>query len=243
MIASVLGALVPIALLIGLGHALARSGVMPPGFWPQAERLCYFVLLPSLFVHALATADLAGVPVVGMMAVLLAALIAVAGLTILGQRVLRFDGAAFTSVFQGGIRFNNYVGITAALALYGPAAVGLAAVANATIVPTVNVLSIVVFSRYGRVQADVVGVLKRIVVNPLVLSCLIGFGLRATGIGMPPGLDGALEALGRAALPLGLLCVGAALDWSALRTGAAAVSAASMVKFVLMPLATLFEAQ
>ena len=238
MIENVLAALVPIALLIGLGHGLARTGALPPGFWPQAERLCYFVLLPSLFVHALATADLAGVPVAGMVAVLLAALLVVAALTLLGQRVLRFDGAAFTSVFQGGIRFNNYVGITAALALYGTPAVGLAAVANATIVPTVNVLSILVFSRYGRARADLRGVLNRIVLNPLVLSCLIGFALRGAGIGLPPGLDGALEALGRAALPLGLMCVGAALDWSALRTGAVPVAAASVVKFVLMPLAT-----
>jgi malonate transporter and related proteins len=71
MIASVLAALVPIALLIGLGHGLARTGALPAAFWPQAERLCYFVLLPSLFVHSLATADLAGVPVAGMVAVLL----------------------------------------------------------------------------------------------------------------------------------------------------------------------------
>ncbi|CAN5769306.1 AEC family transporter [soil metagenome] len=238
MLQTVFIALVPIALLIGLGHGLHRRGFLPAAFWPHAERLAYFVLLPSLFVHALATADLSGVPVAGLAAVLLPSLLVAAGVTLAIHLALPFDGPAFTSVFQGGIRFNNYVGITAALALYGPAALGLAAVANATIVPTVNVLAILVFSRYGSARAELRGVLKRICLNPLVLSCALCFVLRGSGLGLPPGIEGTLFALGQAALPLGLLCVGAALDWSALRGGLAPVLAASGIKFLVLPLVT-----
>ncbi|MFD1912960.1 AEC family transporter [Halodurantibacterium flavum] len=238
MAAAVFISLFPIALLIGLGHVLARSGFIAPAFWPQAERLAYFVLLPALFFSALANADFTGVPVLAIAGVLIAGLLGAALLLVLVQEVSGQDGAAFTSVFQGSVRFNNYVGLTAATALFGPAALGIAALANAVIVPTVNILSILVFSRYGTARAGLGATVKRILVNPLVLSCLGGFAMQATGLPLPPGLDGGLRALGQAALPIGLLCVGAALDWSALRTGTRPVALASLAKFGLLPVLT-----
>ncbi|MFE1598076.1 AEC family transporter [Methylobacterium sp. ID0610] len=240
MIATVLLALVPIALLIGLGSALRRSGFLAESFWPQAERLGYYVLLPALFVHGLATARLDGVPVAGLALVLVAPTLAVAGVLVALRPVLGGSGAAFTSVFQGGVRFNNYVGVSAAAGLFGTQGVALAAVANAAIVPTVNVLCVLVFARFGaggRLAPR--GIARQLALNPLVVACVIGIGLQAAGLGLPPGLDTLLRTLGQASLPLGLLCVGAALDLSAARRWLRPVLVASGAKFVLMPLATL----
>ncbi|MFC6746547.1 hypothetical protein ACFQFG_19055 [Methylobacterium persicinum] len=101
MTGAVLLALLPIALLIGLGALLRRIGFIGEAFWPQAERLGYYVLLPSLFIHGLATARLDGVPVLSLAAVLVASTVTVA-LALLALRPrLALDGAAFTSVFQG----------------------------------------------------------------------------------------------------------------------------------------------
>lgn len=56
-------AILPIVVLIGLGAILRTRGVLEEGFWPEAERLGYFVLLLGLFFHGLATADLRALPV------------------------------------------------------------------------------------------------------------------------------------------------------------------------------------
>lgn len=240
MIAAILAALVPIALLIALGHELRRRAFLPEAFWPGSERLGYYVLLPVLLLHGLATARLAGVPVAGLVLSLSLPVLAV-GLLLMALRPrLRLDDAAFTSVFQGGVRFNNYVGVTAAAGLFGAQGVALAAVANAAIVPTANVLCVIVFARYGAARGvSVLGVARGIALNPLVLGCAGGILLQATGLGLPPGLEPALRALGQASLPLGLLCVGAALDFGAARTWLRPVALASLAKFGLMPLATL----
>ncbi|MFC7704653.1 AEC family transporter [Plastorhodobacter daqingensis] len=238
MLSTVFLALVPIALLIALGHILRRHGFLPASFWPEAERLSYFILLPALFAHGLGTADLGTVPLGSLVVALILPILGVAVLLVVAQRLIGFDGRAFTSVFQGGIRFNNYVGISAAAALFGPSAVGLAAVANATIVPTVNVLSVLAFAAYGEGRASVRGVMRGIATNPLILGCAAGLVLQTAGIALPPGIDGTLRALGQAALPLGLLCVGAALDWSALGRGKGPTLVASGAKFVILPLAT-----
>ena len=96
MTAQLLLALVPIALLIGLGAWLKHSAFLADSFWAQAERLGYYLLLPALFLHSLATAKLEDVPVQGMIGalVLLPALahfllkpmVAVPSLNIPGQR-------------------------------------------------------------------------------------------------------------------------------------------------------------
>ncbi|WPO40306.1 AEC family transporter [Tardiphaga sp. 42S5] len=238
MIGTIVIALIPIVLLIGLGYAMKQRQFLADSFWPQAERLSYFVLLPALFVHGLATADLAGIPIWGMVAALIGSTLFAALILIALHRVVALDGPAFTSVFQGGIRFNNYVGITAAVGLIGAHAVPLAAVANAAVVPTVNVLCVIVFAQFGSAKPTLRGILRGIALNPLIIGCVIGIVLQVTRIGLPPGIEGCIKALGQASLPLGLLCVGAALDWKALGRGLWPTICASAAKFILMPLAT-----
>lgn len=238
MIGAILLALAPIALLIALGHAMRRLRFLPDSFWPQAERLSYYVLLPALFVHALSMADLKGVPVAELAITLMLAIVTVSALLVLAKPWLGQGDAAFTSVFQGGVRFNNYVGLSAAGSLLGASALPLAAVANAAIVPTVNVLCVLVFARWGAAQPTLRGVARGIALNPLLMSCLLGIALQASGLGLPPGIEGCLKVLGQASLPVGLLCVGAAFDWSALGRGLKPALIASFAKFVLMPLAT-----
>jgi malonate transporter and related proteins len=238
MIAPIVLALLPIVLLIAFGYLMRRRAFLPDAFWPQAERLSYFVLLPCLFVHGLATADLSNVPVGPLAGTLLLSTLVVATLLVSFSHLLADDGPAFTSVFQGGIRFNNYVGVTAALGLFGQPGVALAAVATATIVPTVNILCVMVFARHGAARPTALGVLRGVVTNPLVAACALGIALQLTGIGLPPGLEGGVKALGQVSLPLGLLCVGAALNWDALGQGLRHTINATVAKFALMPLVT-----
>ncbi len=231
-------ALIPIVLLIGLGRIMKQRDFLTDVFWPQAERLCYFVLLPALFLHGLATADLSGMRIWGFAGALILPTLAIAALLVLCARFITRDGKAFTSVFQGGVRFNNYVGVTAAIGLLGSQAVPLAAVANAVIVPTVNILCVLVFARYGAARPSLKGVLGGIALNPLVLGCAGGVALQAAGWGLPVGIEGFVKALGQASLPLGLLCVGAALDLRTLGRGLRPALAATFAKFVAMPFAT-----
>src|SRR5918996_1151086 len=74
--------------------------------------------------------------------------------------------------------------------------------------------------------------------NPLILACLIGFALNAAGLGLPGLAHDLLEILGRASLPLGLLCVGAGLDLSRAGASPRAIGAVLGLKLLIMPAAT-----
>jgi hypothetical protein len=238
MTGAALLALAPVVLLIALGFAMRARAFLPDSFWPHAERLSYFVLLPALFIHGLATADLSGVPVTSLALVLAGTVLATSVVLVAARPLMPVDGPAFTSIFQGGIRFNNYVGVTMAAGLFGAKGVALAAVANAAIVPTVNVLCVLVFARFGTARPSFKGVLRQFATNPLIVACAIGIVLQVSGLGLPPGVEGTMRALGQASLPLGLLCVGAALEFGSARTWAGPIVVSSLVKFGLMPLLT-----
>lgn len=173
MLHLLLTTLLPIILLIALGTFLRLRGFLAES-WPGAERLSYYVLLPSLFLHGLATANLDGIPVLGMAGALMLSTLAGAVLLVLYQGAANHEGADFTSVFQGGIRFNNYIGATLAAGIYGSAGIALAAVANAAIVPLVNLLCVLVFARFSARHSSPATVLRAIFANPLIIGCAGG---------------------------------------------------------------------
>jgi hypothetical protein len=102
------------------GWALRRWFRFGDAFWAEVERLAYWVLLPALLMIGLARSDFGAVPAVSMI-VVLACSCAAAGLLALAVRrlVAGDNGPAFTSVVQGTVRFNNYIGLTLATGLYG----------------------------------------------------------------------------------------------------------------------------
>jgi predicted permease len=235
--AVVLAAIVPVALLIALGAALRRVPGLGDAFWAGAERLCYLVLLPALLATGLATADFSAVPVWGMAGAIFLALVSVAAALVALGPALGLDGPAFTSVFQGGVRFNNYIALSAAAGLHGLQGVTLMALATAVSVPTVNVMAVLVFARYGTARPTLAGTVRALATNPLILGCAVGLAINALGVPLPGFVVAAARSLGQASLSIGLLCVGAAFQPAALwaRPGAAAVSSAA--KFVALPAA------
>lgn len=238
MTADVLLALLPIIILIALGVFLRRRRFLDAGFWPQAERLGYYVLLPCLFFYSLATADLASLPVSALALTLILATLVISALVLFTRRFMKVDGPAFTSVFQGSVRFNNYVGVTLASGLFGAKGIALAAICNAAIVPTVNILCVLVFARYGSVKLGGRGIFNLLVTNPLVIASFGWIAFQFLGFGIPSGIAPVLQTLGAASLPIGLICVGGALDFSSARKWFGPVAVSSTIKLLLMPVVT-----
>lgn len=233
--------LAPVFLLIVAGHLFKRTAWLPEAFWPAAERLTYFVLFPALLVNNTAKAALGGIAIVPMAVALIGPLLAVGLLAPLLRRPLGADGPAFTSVFQGAIRPNTYIGIAGAYALFGEPGLTLTALAIVCCVPTVNLLSVVALLRFvppagGRPVWRTLA--SSVLRNPLIVAPFIGVLLNAGGIGSPPVIGPFLEILGRAALPVGLMAVGAGLDLAAVRPASRLVAASSAIKLLAMPALT-----
>lgn len=236
-------ALGPLFLLILLGAALGWRNYPGGDFWPRAERLIYYLLFPALLVSTLATANVAEVPVTQLTIATIGPLLIFAAILWSARGRLKLSEPAFTSVFQGGLRFNTYVAIAGAAALHGEAGTTAAAVAIALMVPTVNVLCVLCFIAAGTLgRAGLWHSLRELFRNPLILACLIGIALNLSGIGLPGWSESTLKLVARAALPLGLIAVGVALRPAALVRSGRAFWASTAVKLALLPALTLVVA-
>lgn len=112
----------------------------------------------------------------------------------------------------------------------------LSAVALLTLVPLVNVLCVLVLSRHGNNGGGIARVGIELARNPLILSCIAGFALNGFDLTLPVVLDELLLILGKAALPLGLLAVGAGLRADGFGKKIVPVIVASAAHLVALPL-------
>lgn len=233
---SILNSLVPIFLVIGLGFAIRRAGFPGEGIWLPLDQLNYYVLFPGLLLHTLATANLASFDVWPMASALAAGLLTMVALLLAARRFLPIDGPEFSSIFQGAARWNSFVALAAIAALYGSDGVTLAAVAFAVLVPLVNTLSVMVLTRYALgMSSGPVALFKLLAQNPLILACIAGIFLNATGIGLPGPLSITAKILGDASLTLGLIAVGGGLRIGHILEAKWAVLFTSTLKLIAMP--------
>lgn len=235
----ILISLVPVFLLIAAGWALERLRFPGGEFWPLAERFIYYFLFPALLLKETSSANLGRYEPATLIATLLAALFTLSILIVALRPLLRINGPTFTSIFQGAIRFNSFVGLAAAQALYGKDGVALFAVAMSVMIPLINVWCIFVLVRYAGATGEAVTwrrQLRLLVSNPLIVACVIGIALNIAGLHIPPVIAPAADLLGKASVALGLMAVGAALDLKVMHQARGPVLLSSALKLVAFPL-------
>ena len=229
-------ALLPVTVLIAFGLVLRRlPGFGSEEFWSGAERLAYYCLLPVLLFTSVAEVDVAHVPLARLAAALVIPTVIVSIGIALSRRVIARDLPGFTSVLQGGIRFNTYIALSLAASLFGSEGTAVAAIVAAILVPTVNIVSSLGFEFLRTGPNSLVALLRGIITNPLVLGCLAGAAANLTGVGLPTPAAAVLDPLAAASLPIGLLCVGAGLRPFSLGEQARAIIASTVIKLLVLP--------
>jgi predicted permease len=235
---AIVTALAPILALILAGFGLRRIGFLPEAAWSGIEKLTYFILFPALLIRTLGGQTLAEAPWAGVFAVVSGTLVIATVALVLWHRLRRtVSGPTFTSVFQGGVRFNTYIALAVAQGFFGPEGLVMGALAAGFLIVLINLLCVSALAVWGSAgQTAVRPIVRQIVTNPLILSCLIGWSLSLTHTALPDIADDLLEIIGRAALPLGLLAVGAALKPEAMRGHVQPIAAATVIQFGLKPI-------
>lgn len=236
-LASVLAGVLPVFALIALGYGLKRSGFIPLDRWEPVEKLSIHVLYPGFLVPSIWMADLTGRSAGAAGGAAVGAVILTAFVVVSLKPLMRLDGPAFTSVFQGSVRWNSFVFLPVIRQALGDQGLALSAVMLAALIPVVNILCVLAMVRWGAGQAGTSfrAVARAMLQNPILLSCLAGLTLNLSGAPPIPGLSPALKLLGDAALPLGLLIAGAGLSFDLIARRPWSLGLTSVAKVMLMP--------
>ena len=232
-----LGALAPTFLLIALGYGVRAGGIVTAEAMGVVNRFGYFVLYPAFLFALVSDADFnargTGAFLVGLAAG--PTVLILLGLAL--RAPFRHDsGPAFTSVFQGSVRWNGFVLLAAAPSLYGEAGLDLIGIGFGPIVLLINVVCVAVLARWGEARAaNMRAVLDQILANPLILACAAGIAASVTGWSDLGPVTDTIDLLGPAAMPVALVCVGAGLNFAAVRAAGVKVATACTMKLAVAP--------
>ena len=212
---------------------MKRRQFLTEEFWRGAERLNYFVLFPALLFSNLAFVQLELANLLWVLLAMLTTIILVS-LVLWGCKLCFAIGPAQFGVYvQSHIRFNTYMGLALVSSLFGSHGIKIFAMMIALAIPVVNIISLLAFSQQNsNWKTTAVAVMK----NPLILACVVGIVFNVSGLTLMSGVHDFIRLLGNVSLPLGLLAVGAALQFQALKRDVWRLSLNSMGRLLLVPL-------
>ncbi|MCU0885888.1 MAG: AEC family transporter [Beijerinckiaceae bacterium] len=236
---ALLTSLLSVFAIILVGFAARQTRFIEEGAWRGFEAVTYHVLIPALVIHTLAFVKLDGLPVLRIGGTLVFGAVAMTGLMLALRGPLArhgVEGPAFTSIYQGAVRWNTFIALAVASHQFGNTGVALMAVVIATLIPVVNVMSVLVLSRHARGEPfDLRSTALTLIRNPFIWSCAVGIALNPLASFIPAALGSAIEIIGRGALAAGLLVVGSGLDLRQLQRPTLSHWLASGLKLLMMP--------
>lgn len=237
----ILTALIPIFSLILIGYYFKRIKFPSTDFWASADKLTYYVLMPSLLVYKLSTANLENLEALDFVFTGLFGIVFILVVSVIINFKTKTAGAPFSSIVQGAVRFNTYVFLALISAMFADEGIALAALLITFAIPLINIICITVFAVYVNDQkATFLGMVKSIVTNPLIVACALGGGINYLDITLPIVALSLLKILSASALPMGLLSIGFALDLNSVKEAKSELIISSFLKLVAMPIAMFF---
>jgi len=233
---ALLTGVVPVFAMIALGWGLKWRAFLSDDGWRAVERLTYFIFYPAFLIPAVWRADFAGGSAGPVALGTVGAALVLAGLTVLAKPALRISDPAFTSVFQGVIRWNGFVFLPVAGAVFGPTGLGVAAVAFGVLAPALNVVCVLVLARWGEGQGGGWRLaLSSLVRNPIIWACELGAALNLAGVPKPALLMGVFDLMGPGAIALGLITAGAGLSFRYAASRPVLMLTVTAIKLILLP--------
>ena len=223
--------LVPDFLLIVIGWGVCRYSPLGRPVWDGAERLVYYLLFPALLFEAIVRHPLQPGTAWPMAA-------CAAGITLTGI-ALALSLAAWPGVearthasgAQTAFRFNSYIALALAARVSGAEGLAGMALLIAVCVPLCNVAAVWPLARQGGQ-----GYLRELSRNPLILATGAGLAFNLLQWRLPELAALTLSRMGAAALPLGLMAVGAGLALGGLRAAPGLAAALLALRHAVLPL-------
>lgn len=209
-------ALFPLIILIAMGYLLKQTRFVTDEFWGNSEKLNYFILFPSLLFLNLSHVELEMATVSSMLGILILVILLAAMALFVVKKIYNIPVQRFGVYMQSQVRFNTYIGLSLMASLFGPKGMQMFAMLIAVAIPLVNILSVLALSTlsWNTLGKTVISITR----NPLILGCIVGVGFNLLNLPLMDGIGQLVKLLAAMSLPLGLLSVGAALQFDQFKT-------------------------
>lgn len=237
----------PIFVIIVMGNLIRKVWITSNEFWRNLEKLCYFLLFPSVMINYISQANLEAVNVVQLVMALVVTTCIISFILFYYKEKYQCNDRLFTSIFQGATRYNSYIFIGTGDALYGSEGLEIVAIVSAYMIIFTNITSILIFNYYikdenefSKKTSKINSVLYKFATNPLIISSLIGFICNYSGIEFNIGIRKLLGSFSDSALAMCILCLGAELRVHIQQEDIKHIMVSCGIKLIIMPIVAAF---
>lgn len=231
-----LNATMPIFILMVIGYVFKRINLISEQFSKEMNAFVFKIALPVLVFNELSKEDFADVWDMGFVAFcFIATLLSIAILALISVLNKKISDKA--EFIQASFRSSAaLLGVGIVTNLYGTA--GFVPLMIVGAVPLYNVTAVVLLSvikpdKKEKLTKEVVKkTLFGIITNPIIIGIVVGFLWSIAGIEMPLILDKTTTYVGNLATPLGLIALGASLNFKSFGDRAKTVVLATFFKLI-----------
>ena len=237
--AEILKTILPIFVIIFLGWGLRQIHFMQEGFLKPANRLVYYVAIPAMIFREIAEAELVQHFSLILVAATLAPLIIVALTGLILVRGIKLERYRVGSFIQCSFHGNlGYIGLAVSFYFLGDEGFTRASILAGFLILLQNFLSVVALSRFNKEPNQTIStlsIIRRVLLNPIIISAMAGMTISLTGLDLPVILDRSLKILSGMALPLALLVIGTSISFAQMRQQLRVTTLISILKLMLLP--------
>jgi len=230
----------PVFLVIGFGYSLKFTTLLDDVFLKQLNKLVYFVALPALLFHKIATADFSSTFNPYLLFGLIVSILFVFGVTYVYSGLRNYSPAERGAFCQGAFRGNvSYIGLAISFNAYGEEGFAISGVLIGFIIPLINFLSVIAMLLPQQDSNHRIGKAfwgYQFLFNPLIIASLLAIIWSYLSIPVPLVLDRSLDIITGMSLPLALVAIGASFSLKNLRGELRKAVLSSILKAVVTPL-------
>lgn len=233
----------PIFCILALGALLNHLRVINDNFIDVSSKLVFNITLPALLFISIVKTDLTqstdfSLPIFAITCVLILFIT----FEFLSTKLVP-NKADRGVIVQGAFRSNmGIIGLAYCLNAYGDSVFSMASIYLGSVTVVFNILSVITLNRSFNKQANINNTLKSIVKNPLIISIVSASIISSLGLNLPSSLLKTGSYFAQMTLPLALLCAGATLSFSVLKSDLKLSIIASFGKLIIKPLLMTFAA-
>jgi malate permease and related proteins len=236
---NIVATIIPIFAVIFLGLFARMKGFIQEEFLGPANRLVYYMAIPALIFNAISKASLKTQFNVAVLFITLLSVLAVFAVAWSVGVLWRIKRKELGTFIQSSIHGNlGYIGLAVSYYSLDHDGFVRASIIAGFVMILQNLLAVIAL----QVNADNVSIsknkrniLRRILVNPVIISALAGILFSATGLRLPLVISRSLDILSELALPMALILIGASLSFKLIRLKIFRIFSSSFLKLILLP--------
>lgn len=227
----------PLMIYMLIGVVLRKTGVVDERIMRGANNIVYYVTLPLMCYRAIAAADIETMFDTPFLLYMAIGIVAVFALSFWLVPIFCKENKRRGVLILGVFRSNDAIfGLAVAAALLGENNLGMMSIAISLSVPLFSILAVIAMERFRSERVRFGTVLLRVIRNPIMIACYLGFLINLLNIEFPAVIQKPIDSLAAATTPIAFILLGGTISFAAVRKNRAAITAISLLRLLIVPL-------